>query len=136
MTTVADKLATKSARKTAQKQVRLRLVHVDFWAAAKFSFLVWLALGIMLIVFAFLVYMVLELTGVFSTIDGALSDVSKAGAASQVSNFLGLGPVMIFATIVAALNLIVGTVLGAVAAWIYNAIVKITGGLIFGFTNA
>ena len=37
MSTVADKLAKKSTRKTSGKQVRLRLVYVDFWSAVKLS---------------------------------------------------------------------------------------------------
>ena len=38
MSTVADKLAKKSTRKTGGKQVRVRLVYVDFWSAVKLSF--------------------------------------------------------------------------------------------------
>ena len=39
MSTVADKLAKKSSSKTSAKQVRLRLVYIDFWSAVKLSFL-------------------------------------------------------------------------------------------------
>ncbi len=35
MSTVADKLARKSSSRTNAKQVRLRLVYVDFWSAVK-----------------------------------------------------------------------------------------------------
>ena len=38
--TVADKLAKKTRRKSPAKQVRLKLVYVDFWSAVKFSFLI------------------------------------------------------------------------------------------------
>jgi hypothetical protein len=43
--------------------------------------------------------------------------------------------VMAFAAVVAILNLIVVTVLGAVLAGIYNLMVKVTGGLLVGFTS-
>ena len=46
MSTVADKLAKKSSSKTSAKQVRLRLVYVDFWSAVKLSFLAAVALAI------------------------------------------------------------------------------------------
>ena len=39
MSTVADKLAKKSTHRTSAKQVRLRLVYIDFWSAVKLSFL-------------------------------------------------------------------------------------------------
>ena len=45
MSTVADKLAKKSSHKTSAKQVRLRLVYVDFWSAVKLSFLAAVALA-------------------------------------------------------------------------------------------
>ena len=50
MSTVADKLAKKSSHKTSAKQVRLRLVYVDFWSAVKLSFLAAIALAIVTVV--------------------------------------------------------------------------------------
>jgi hypothetical protein len=43
--------------------------------------------------------------------------------------------VLAFSAIVAILNLVVVTVLGAVLAGIYNLAVKVTGGLLVGFTS-
>ena len=40
MSSVAEKLARKSKRQTPAKQVRLKLVYIDFWSAVKLSFLV------------------------------------------------------------------------------------------------
>jgi len=42
---------------------------------------------------------------------------------------------MAFAAVVAILNLIVFTVLGAVVAGLYNLAVKVTGGILVGFTS-
>ncbi len=50
MSTVADKLAKKSTHKSPAKQVRLRLVYIDFWSAVKLSFLAAVALAIVLFV--------------------------------------------------------------------------------------
>ena len=50
MSTVADKLAKKSSSKTNAKQVRLRLVYVDFWSAVKLSFLTAVALAIVTVI--------------------------------------------------------------------------------------
>ena len=59
MSTVADKLAKKSSSKTSAKQVRLRLVYVDFWSAVKLSFLTAVALAIVTVVSVFLIFTVL-----------------------------------------------------------------------------
>ena len=132
MSTVADKLAKKSSSKTSAKQVRLRLVYVDFWSAVKLSFLAAVALAIVTIVATFLVYMVLQTTGMITRLD----DLFKAFDGNfTLSDYINLPQVMAFAAIVAILNLIVVTVLGAVVAGIYNLMVKVTGGLLVGFTS-
>jgi len=133
MSTVADKLAKKSSGRTSAKQVRLRLVYIDFWSAVKLSFLAAIALAIVTVVSFFLVYMIVSTTGIIAKSDEFFSTLTD-GAAS-LNDFIGLPQVMAFAAVVAILNLIVVTVLGAVVAGIYNLAVKITGGLLVGFTS-
>ncbi|MCT9819459.1 DUF3566 domain-containing protein [Microbacterium sp. W1N] len=133
MSTVADKLARKSSSKTSAKQVRLRLVYVDFWSAVKLSFLAAVALAIVTVVAVFLVFMVLQTTGLLTQLDSLLG--SFTDGSFVLTDVVGLPQVMAFAAIVAILNLIVLTVLGAVVAGIYNLMVKVTGGLLVGFTS-
>ncbi|SDQ55819.1 DUF3566 domain-containing protein [Microbacterium sp. cf332] len=133
MSTVADKLAKKSTSKTSSKQVRLRLVYVDFWSAVKLSFLAAVALAIVTVVATFLVFMVLSTTGLIDRVDELF--VAFSNGDFSIKQFLNLPQVMAFAAIVAILNLIVITVLGAVVAGIYNVMVKVTGGLLVGFTS-
>jgi len=134
MSSVAEKLQRKSQRPVATKQVRLKLVYVDFWSTVKLSFLVAVSLGIVLVVATVLVYLVLQSTGVFDDIDGILTDL-LSGDSFTVSGNLTLLTVTFFAVIVAIINTIVGTALGAIASMLYNLSVRITGGLLVGFTN-
>ena len=133
MSTVADKLAKKSTRKTGGKQVRLRLVYVDFWSAVKLSFLGAVALAIVTMVSFFLIFMVLQATTVLEQA-GAILDTLTDGSV-DLESLLGLPQVMAFGAVVSILNLIVFTVLGAVIAGIYNLAVKVTGGLLVGFMS-
>ena len=133
MSTVADKLARKSSGKTSARQVRLRLVYVDFWSAVKLSFLAAVALAIMTVVFFFLVFTIIDTTGLIAQVDEFYQ--SLAGDEFSLQQILALPQVMAFAAIVAILNLVVVTVLGAVVAGIYNLAVKVTGGLLVGFTS-
>ena len=48
---------------------------------------------------------------------------------------MSLDKVALFAFIVAVLNTVVGTALGAITSMLYNFSVRITGGLLVGFTN-
>lgn len=133
---VAEKLAKKSARSANTKQVRLRLVYVDFWSSLKLSFLIALALAIVMIVATFLIHTVLTSTDVFETVDSLLNQLAGQDAEGfSLKELLSLQTVMGFAVVVAVLNTVVVTVLGAVIALLYNMSVKITGGLLLGFSN-
>jgi hypothetical protein len=134
MSSVAEKLQRKSQRPVATKQVRLKLVYVDFWSAVKLSFLVAVSLGVVLVVATILVYLVLQSTGIFTKLDDLLIDVLSEPDFSITDSF-SLGAVGLFAVIVAILNIVVGTALGAIVSVLYNFSVRITGGLLVGFTN-
>jgi ABC-type Fe3+ transport system permease subunit len=134
MSSVAEKLQRKDSRSVSSRQVRLRLVYVDFWSVVKLSFLVWLCLGIVLIVASILIWVVLYSTGVFTKLDSALQDILSDPNFSITASF-GLGKVALFTFVVAILDTIAGTVLGAIAAVLYNLSVRFTGGVLVGFQN-
>lgn len=132
--TVADKLAQKTRKKAPSKQVRLRLVYVDFWSAVKFSFLLSLCMAVVNAVATVLVYAVLVQTGALAKIDALFMDVVGNDEISLM-NFLGYPQVIAFAVTVSVLGLIVGTVMGAIASVIYNLLVRVFGGFHFGFSG-
>ncbi|GAB2456603.1 hypothetical protein HD599_003267 [Conyzicola lurida] len=134
MSSVAEKLQRKSQRPVATKQVRLKLVYIDFWSTVKLSFLVAVSLGIVLVVATILIYLVLQSTNIFSTLDATLSEILGDDNFSITDTF-NLAQVSLFAVVVAILNIIVGTALGAITSVLYNFSVRITGGLLVGFTN-
>lgn len=134
MSTVAEKLQRKSQKPTPTKQVRLKLVYIDFWSAVKVSFLVSVCGAVLLLVSTLLVWIVLNSLGVIQRIDALFADITGQDAATLASIF-SLGQVMLFASIVAILNLVGGTALGAISALLYNLSVRITGGVLAGYTN-
>ena len=98
MSSVAEKLAKKSPRRSPAKQVRLKLVYIDFWSAVKLSFLVAICLAVVTIVGTFLVYTVISQTGVFDAANKLFKDV--AGGSSDLKSILSMGQVMGFAVVV------------------------------------
>ena len=133
MSTVADKLAKKSTHRTSAKQVRLRLVYIDFWSAVKLSFLAAIAIAVVTVVAYVMIFLVVSTTGLIGKADEFLGGFTDGSI--LLSQFLSLPQVVAFSAIVAILNLVVVTVLGAVIAGIYNLAVKVTGGLLVGFTS-
>ncbi|NLG62122.1 MAG: DUF3566 domain-containing protein [Candidatus Cloacimonetes bacterium] len=134
MSSVAEKLQRKESRNAGGKQVRLRLVYLDFWSMVKFSFLIWLCLGIALIVAAVLIWVVLNSTGIFGTLNDLLRDILGQDEFSITDTF-GLGQVVLFSFVIAVLNTVIGTILGAIGALLYNLSVRFTGGILVGFQN-
>lgn len=135
MSSVAEKLQRKEHRSSTSKQVRLKLVYIDFWSVVKFSFLIWLCLGIVLVVASALIWIVLNSTDVFGQLDSLLRDILGNDEFSITDSF-GLGQVLLFSFVVAVLNTVTGTILGALAALLYNLSVRFTGGLLVGFQNS
>lgn len=135
MTSVAEKLQRKSRGTASGKQVRLKLVYLDFWSVVKLSFLVWFCLGIVLVIATFLIWVVLNSTGVFGQINSLLGDVTN-NTKFSITDVFGIGQTVTFAFVIAVLNTVIGTALGAIAALLYNLSVRITGGLLVGFQNS
>ncbi len=122
------------------KQVKLKLVHIDFWSAVKTGLLVTTATGIATIVAFFLIWLLVSQTGLFGSLSSLVNSVIGGGAgASQqgvdVAQTLSLPRVMSFAFTVSLFNLVLGTALVGISALIFNVIGRLTGGISVGFTN-
>jgi hypothetical protein len=120
--------------KAEVKQVRLKLVYIDFMSAVKLSFLLGVAQFIVVVVGSFLLYLVFVQTGIFDTANSVAGDV-LGGDAVNVNDIVSIGRVLGAAAAIGFLNMIVITVLGAILAVLYNAAAKIVGGFTLGFTN-
>ena len=122
------------------KQVKLKLVHIDFWSAVKTGLLVTTATGIATIVAFFLIWLLVSQTGLFGSLSTLVNSVIGGGAGSveqgvDVAQTLSLPRVMSFAFTVSLFNLVLGTALVGISALIFNVIGRLTGGISIGFTN-
>lgn len=135
MSSLTSKPAAKSAKKSksSAKQVRLRLVYVDFWSVLKLAFLLGLALAVIQVVVTVLVFSVLAVTGMLDKVAQLITDV--AGGVADANSITSLPAVFTFTLITAILQVVVTAALGAVSAILYNIAVRITGGILVGFTN-
>ena len=134
MSSVAERLQKKAKRPSGTKQVRLKLVYIDFWSVVKLAFLISVAIGIITVVATFLIWAILNQTGIFDDLDALLRDI-LGDSSFSIQDTFNVGQIMLFSIVVAILIVVVGTVLGAIVAVLYNLSVRITGGLLVGFTN-
>ncbi|MFF1879806.1 DUF3566 domain-containing protein [Leifsonia sp. NPDC058230] len=112
----------------------LLLVFIDAWSSVKLAFLVAFALAAVTIVITFLAWNVLASTGLLDTARGLLTDIAGAQGSSLLDG-MTFESVMAFTGVVALLELIIVTALGAVFAALFNLAVRVTGGAKVGFGN-
>jgi hypothetical protein len=119
------------------KQVKLKLVHIDFWSAVRNGFMVTLAMGIATIVGFFVVWLVVSTTGLFGSLNSLLNTAvgGSSGQSVDVAQTLSLPKVLSFAATLAIVNMVGGTILSGVGALIFNVIARLSGGIRVGFTN-
>ena len=114
------------------KQVKLKLVHIDFWSAVKAGLLVTVATGIATIVGFFLVWLLVSQTGLFGSLSTLVNSVVGGASSAEgvdVAQTLSLPRVMSFAFTVTLFNIVLGTALVGISALIFNVIGRLTGGI-------
>jgi len=119
---------------SSSKQVRLRLVHIDFWSATKNSFIVALTTSVILAVFNFGAWLLLTVLGVVDTLNGIVSSIIGVDFLG-LTDLMSFPSVMVFTVVQAITTIVCGTVLGALGSLAFNFIARITGGIRIAFTN-
>ena len=115
------------APKAKVRKARLLISKVDPWSVLKMAFLLSVALGIVTVVASVVFWTVLDLTGIFGTINALLAEV--IGADFDLAQLASLGQVASFATIIAVVNVVLLTALSMLAAVLYNLSSTLVGGI-------
>ncbi|MGW2249470.1 DUF3566 domain-containing protein [Kitasatospora sp. NPDC001660] len=113
------------------RKARLRVTKVDPWSVMKVSFLLSLAVGIIVIVAAAVLWMTLDSLGVFDSLSKTLKDVtgSDSNGGINIMDYIGFGKVMTFTSLIAVVDVVLLTALSTLSAFIYNAAAGFTGGV-------
>ena len=116
--------------KAKVRKARLLVSKVDPWSVLKMSFLLSVALGIMTVVSAVMLWSAMDLTGIFDRINDLLGQVlGTEGGGFTVEEMVSLGQVASFATIIAVINVVLLTVIAMLAAVLYNLSASLVGGI-------
>jgi hypothetical protein len=121
--------------KEPKKLVRLNLQAIDILSAVKVGFFVGLALSIATVVGFWLVWQVLNNSGVLNSVGGLLTSVLGEESDFSLEREFSFANVMNTAFIAAGLNLVITTALFGVYAAIFNVIAKMVGGVRLTFSN-
>lgn len=125
------------APKAKVRKARLLVSKVDVWSVLKLAFLLSVALGIITVVAAVLLWLVFDVAGVFNQINSLVATVlgSTSGTAFDVKTYLSMGQVTSFAVIIAVVNVVLLSALSMVSAFIYNLASGLVGGVSVTLTD-
>ncbi|MFS2090303.1 DUF3566 domain-containing protein [Paenarthrobacter nicotinovorans] len=120
----------KPAPKAKVRRARLLVSKVDPWSVLKMAFLLSVALGIVTVVAAIVLWTVLDLTGIFNQVDSLLGTLAGSeGGGFELKKIASLGQVASFATIIAVVNVVLLTALSMLSAVLYNISATLVGGV-------
>ena len=113
------------------RRARLRLTRIDPWSVMKTSFLLSIALGIVIVVSVLMVWSVLDAADVWSSINQTVQDVVGGQDAStfDIEDYLGTRRVVGFTMIVAAVDVVLLTAICTLGAFLYNMSASLLGGI-------
>lgn len=119
----------------AVRRIRLTVSRVDPWSVMKLSFLLSIAIGIVLVVAVGLVWVVLNQMEVFAKIHDIVEDIGAQRQFGQILEYLEFSRVISAATVIAIVDIVLITALATLGAFIYNFVAALVGGLHLTLTD-
>jgi hypothetical protein len=108
----------------------LRLARIDPWSVTQQAFAISIALMIVAVVAAAVLWIMLAMSGFWSSINTSMGSVLADGSESfDITDYLGFGRVVGGALVLAAINVVFMTALAAIGAHLYNLVAAMLGGV-------
>lgn len=112
------------------RKARLRLTRVDPWSVMKVSFLFSIAFGIMMWVSTYVVWNVVESSGMFASINDTVNNVLGTGQSTfRLEDFVNQSRVLGFTALLAAVDIVLFTAIATLFSFLYNLAASVLGGL-------
>ncbi len=119
------------------RRARVAVTRVDPWSVMKISFALLSALAIVLLVAVAILWWVLDSSGVFDQVSQSILKVVGTDTGSgnlstgtfQLTNYIGLKPVMEVTTVLVVINTILLTALSTLGAFLFNLSAGLVGGV-------
>lgn len=118
------------ARRT--RKARLRLSRIDPWSVMKTVFLFSIAFGIMAWVAVYVLWWVLQMSGVFDVINSSIMGIISSPNNTEgfrIEDYVSANKVLGITALLGVINVIITTALGTLGAFLYNLSANILGGL-------
>lgn len=111
------------------RKARLTVAKLDPWGVFKLSFLLSVALGIMYVIAAAIMWRVVDGLGVFTDINEVVRTVEGADSTFNVYDFVGQERVLSLVTVISVANVVILTLLATIFSVLYNLGSGLVGGV-------
>lgn len=119
----------KSGRVPRARRMSLSLVRVDAWSVAKVTFLLSVAAGIIQVIAAGLVWLFLNMVGVFDQVTQIVSSTGLDSNGFNLADVFSLPTILSAVTIFSIIEIVIITILSAIIALLYNVVGSLVGGI-------
>ncbi|OZG59769.1 hypothetical protein BLEM_2244 [Bifidobacterium lemurum] len=111
------------------RRMNLSLTRLDAWSVAKVTFMMSIAGGIIQVVATAIIWMMLNVVGVFDQITQMVSSTGLDAGGLDLENVFTLSTVLSAVTIFSIIEVVVITLLMSIVALIYNVVSSLVGGI-------
>lgn len=111
------------------RRMNLSITHVSAWSAAKVSFLLGIAGGIIQIVAVLIVWLLLNAVGVFEQITTIVKSTGLDTGSFDLASIISLPTVLSATTIFSIVEVIIFTLLVMILTLLYNVVTALVGGV-------
>lgn len=126
------RVVTKPDVSRRTRKARLRLTRVDPWSVMKTAFLFSIAFGVMLWVSVYVIWSVVESSGLLDSLNNVANTAlgNPDGSSNfHLQDYLNSGRVLGYTALLSVLNIVITTALCTLFAFLYNLSATVLGGL-------
>ncbi len=128
-------VATATTTPGAARKVRLAVARIDPWSVMKLSFLLSVAIGIMIVVATAVVWYTLDGLAVFTSVNDTIAQITGDAKFFDLLEYVALERVISLATMIAVVNVVILTALSTIGAFLYDIVAALVGGVTVTLTD-
>ena len=117
------------------RRVRLTLARIDPFSVMKLSFLLSVAVGIMIVVAAAVVWLTLDGMHVFTKVDSLVREVVGTETKIDILQYVKFSRIVSAASLIAIVDVFLMTALATIGAFLYNIVAALVGGIHLTMTD-
>ena len=127
--------AAAPAAPSGPRRVRLAVARIDPWSVMKLSFLLSVAIGIMIVVASAVVWYALDALAVFTKVNEVIATLASSTTFFDITEWAAFDRVISLATMIAVVDVVLLTALSTIGAFLYNIVAALVGGIHLTLTD-